>query len=202
MGIFSGLFGPKKIEDIKPWTGQRVLYLIHSSLPLDLERRLRENLEPEVFSRCLAQIQPLRLALFTVYFLKEIEAPELEDPQAFLEWNFQNAARDHFLDVQKLPQPEAEAALERLGQETRYYFTSQAAHLNGPEAAGLDLYALCMEKFVERSLGRVPARDESGWVGVEANLLLETAQALYYSDKKWIWKGKAIPLHKVRTSLK
>ncbi|KAB2842057.1 hypothetical protein F9K50_02790 [bacterium] len=193
MGILSSLFGPKKIADLETWTGQRVLYLVNSTLPTDLERRLRDNIAPEIFARSLAQLQPFRLALFTVYFLKEIEKPEGEDVQAFLERYFQRGAYDHFLEVQKLPPPEAEAALEELGQETRYYFTSLGAHAESSEAGGIDLYALCMDKFVERSLGRVPARDESGLIGVEANLLHETAKAVYHSDKKWIWEGKAIP---------
>lgn len=139
----------------------------------------------------MKQILPFRLALFSVYFFQEIDSSD-QEPQDLLESFFQSEALSFFREVQKLSEEDAQLALERLAQEARYYFNFLAAHAKEAEDQNLDLYQLCMEKFIERTLGKKPERDAGALVGVESNLLFESAQALYDTDKKRIWKGKAI----------
>lgn len=191
MGLFSKFFGPKQVENLEEWLRIRVAYIVASELPEEIRGRLQRNLSPEIFSRAMSQVLPLRFALFSVYFFQEIDANDKE-PQDLLESYFQDEAYSFFRKVQNLSEEEAQLAIERLAQETRYYFQFLASHAKEAEDHGLNLYHLCFEKFIERTLGSKPIREEGKLLGVESCLLFEFARSTFDLDKKWIWKGKAI----------
>lgn len=188
MGLLSDWFGTERIGDPESWTEHRLFYVFDSHLE-DLGPRCRRMLPPETAERALDQVLPLRLAMFSMYLLQNAEEPA-EGFAAFLNRHLLDAAYRYFDGIQKLPQESAADAVERLSQEFRYYILFLLAVRRDEEGRGADLHSLCIDKFIERSLGRVPLRDESGLVEAEANFLRDLALEIYYADRKHIWRKR------------
>jgi len=146
-------------------------------------------LPSEAANRALDQVLPLRLAMFSMYLLNHAEEPA-EGFVAFLNRHLLDAAYRYFFEIQKLPPESASDAVERLSQEFKYYILFLLAVRRDEESRGADLHSLCIDKFIERSLGRVPLRDASGLVEAEANFLRDLALEIYYADRKHIWRKR------------
>jgi len=186
--LLSKLFG-KETPDLDAWTRATILLILNSRLP-DLDQKRWDLLPPEIVPRAKAQILPFRLTLFSVHFIQRAIWKNPEEIRSFMEEQLRMNVLRHFCFNQGLAQDEALQATEHLAQETQYYLRYLTASHRDEATPKADPYLQCIDKYVERSLGTVPARDEKGPLGVGPYFLFTLGREIYSMDKKCLWRGK------------